>query len=405
MTDGRGGGQECAGCGMMAVTEEGEQVILADGLGLLRALLEIPSPSGQEEAAARHLVGWMSRRGFAACRDEAGNAVGILAGPGADGGAGHGRAGEAGPAAVRELMLLGHIDTVAGFPPVRLRDGRLHGRGAVDAKGPLAAFATAAAMVGPRPGWRITVVGAVEEEAATSRGARFIAARHRPALAIIGEPTGWQRVALGYKGRLLAQLTVRRPMAHRAGPDPSAPELAVAYWNAVGERLEQLNRGREGNWNQIQATLRAFASSDDGLLETAQMHMGFRLPLHISPEQLQATLRGLANGHRLTFHGAEVAFRAQKNTALVRAFLSAVRARGGTPGFVVKTGTSDMNVVGPVWGCPIVAYGPGDSALDHTPDEWIALAEWQRGVAVLADVLRTVTSIQDAGRVSQEVSG
>lgn len=392
MTDGRQVGR-----GMTPSADAGEQETLRDGIGLLHALLEIPSPSGQEEAAVRHLICWMNRRGLTAFRDEAGNAVGILAGPCADGGDGHGQGEGAGAAPPREIVLLGHIDTVAGFPPVRMRDGRLYGRGAVDAKGPLAAFATAVAMVGPRPGWRIIVVGAVEEEAATSRGARFIAARHRPALAIIGEPTGWQRIALGYKGRLLARLTIRRPMAHRAGPEPSAAELAVAYWNAVGARLQQLNQGYGGNWDRIQATLRAFASSDDGLLETAQMDMGFRLPLHTSPEQLQATLRELADSHALAFHGAEGAFRAEKNTALVRAFLSAVRAHGGTPGFVVKTGTSDMNVVGPIWHCPIVAYGPGDSALDHTPDEWIALAEWERGVAVLADVLRAVTSIPDAG--------
>ena len=47
-----------------------------------------------------------------------------------------------------------------------------------------------------------------------------------------------------------------------------------------------------------------------------------------------------------------------------------------------------MNIVGPAWGCPIVAYGPGDSRLDHTPQEHISLAEFQRGIQVLARVLR-----------------
>ncbi len=46
-----------------------------------------------------------------------------------------------------------------------------------------------------------------------------------------------------------------------------------------------------------------------------------------------------------------------------------------------------MNVVGPVWNCPILAYGPGDSSLDHTPDEHLDLAEFRQAIAVLARVL------------------
>lgn len=80
-------------------------------------------------------------------------------------------------------------------------------------------------------------------------------------------------------------------------------------------------------------------------------------------------------------------YRAEKNSPLVRAFLAAVRARGGTPGFVLKTGTSDMNIVGPAWGCPILAYGPGDSRLDHTPGEHIAVSEYLKAVDVLSGVL------------------
>ena len=51
-----------------------------------------------------------------------------------------------------------------------------------------------------------------------------------------------------------------------------------------------------------------------------------------------------------------------------------------------------MNVVGPAWHCPIVAYGPGDSSLDHTPGEYVVIEEWRRGVAVLADTLRQITA-------------
>lgn len=63
--------------------------------------------------------------------------------------------------------------------------------------------------------------------------------------------------------------------------------------------------------------------------------------------------------------------------------LAAIRSAGAQPGFVLKGGTSDMNVVGARWTCPIIAYGPGDSALDHTPHERIALDEYAQAVAVL----------------------
>jgi LysW-gamma-L-lysine carboxypeptidase len=65
---------------------------------------------------------------------------------------------------------------------------------------------------------------------------------------------------------------------------------------------------------------------------------------------------------------------------------------GGKPGFVVKTGTADLNIVAPVWNCPAVAYGPGDSSLDHTPDEHIVLEEYQKAVNVLAEVLRRLSA-------------
>ena len=177
---------------------------------LLRDLVAIPSPSGEEGEAAAYLARWMAAHGLEATVDEAGNALGLFdGGPAADGG----------PA--RELLLLGHIDTVPGRLAVEIRDGKLYGRGSVDAKGPLAAFAAAAALVKPLPGWRVVVAGAVEEEAATSKGARHLAGRRRPDMVVIGEPSGWQRLTLGYKGRLLVEARVRRACRIAAGNWPA----------------------------------------------------------------------------------------------------------------------------------------------------------------------------------------
>lgn len=81
------------------------------------------------------------------------------------------------------------------------------------------------------------MVGAVEEEAATSKGARFIRDRFASVQAcVIGEPSSWQRVTLGYKGRILVELEASQPMAHTAGPGRRAGNggrRSVAF----GERL------------------------------------------------------------------------------------------------------------------------------------------------------------------------
>jgi LysW-gamma-L-lysine carboxypeptidase len=96
----------------------------------------------------------------------------------------------------------------------------------------------------------------------------------------------------------------------------------------------------------------------------------------------------LAAGQEVRLTGAEPAYRGDKNNALVRALLAAIREVGGEPGFKLKTGTADMNILGPAWGCPTVAYGPGDSTLDHTPDEHIVLADYHRAIVVLDLALR-----------------
>ena len=87
---------------------------------LLTAMLSVPSPSGHEDAMASLLVSRLLRAGFDADIDSAGNVVATWGdGP-------------------ETVALVGHIDTVPGQIDVRREGDLLHGRGAVDAKGPLA---------------------------------------------------------------------------------------------------------------------------------------------------------------------------------------------------------------------------------------------------------------------------
>jgi len=345
---------------------------MMDSLELLRRMVAIPSVSGQEEELAGFLVREMAARGFRAWIDEAGNAIGEL--------------GE-GP---EEILLLGHLDTVPGTIPVQIANGALYGRGSVDAKGPLAAFIVAATRVGARPGKRIVVAGAVEEEATTSKGARHLLRERRPDMVIVGEPSGWERITLGYKGRLLVDYRLERAMSHTAGPEAGVCEIAVDFWLAVRDYAHRYNQGRERRFETLDPSLRSLSSASDGLREQVEATIGFRIPLGLEPSAVQQAIEPLAGEAELHFRGAEMPFRAPKGTRLVAALLSGIRAMGGQPAFSFKTGTSDMNVVGPAWSCPIAAYGPGDSALDHTPEEHLDLAEYERAIRVLEEALRAL---------------
>jgi [amino group carrier protein]-lysine/ornithine hydrolase len=343
-----------------------------DPNALLTRMVEIPSLSGDEAALAAFLVEAMRTLGFRAEIDAAGNAVGML-GDGAE-----------------DIVLLGHMDTVPGVIPIRLEDGKLYGRGSVDAKGSLAAFIAAAAEVGPRAGKRIVVVGATEEEAASSKGARHVARTFAPTCCVVGEPSGTRAITLGYKGRLVLAYEASAGTTHSASPGVNVLEEGVEFWNRLRQWAETLNVGK-AMFDRVDPALRAIESRNDGLTESLTLRASIRIPPGLTSAGVQREVEALAPGSAsLRFWGADPPYRAEKNTALVRAFLKAVRAEGLEPVFKVKSGTSDMNVVGPAWNCPIVAFGPGDSSLDHTPDEHLDLAEYRQAIRVLARVLRSV---------------
>lgn len=350
-------------------------------------MLEVYSPSGQEQAVAEYIVDFMRHAGFRqAYVDEAGNAVGEIG-------------AEAGQA-TKTLVLLGHIDTVDGFIPVRVEnDGdTIYGRGSVDAKGPMAAFVLAAAELAKQgeilADKRIVIVGAVEEEAASSKGARYAQQQYQPDFCVIGEPSSWSHITLGYKGRLLIDYSLTRDSKHTAADGPSVCEEAVDFWNAVKVYALSFNKTVNGEnkktFETLQPSLRNFNSEANGFQEMVRLRVGLRLPLDFPLDEFKVKLTEWQGDASLDLHGQERAVRSDKNNALVRAFLSGIRAEGGQPGFKVKTGTSDMNVLGPAWGCPIVAYGPGDSSLDHTPNEHTSLQELERSVRVLTRVLAEI---------------
>jgi LysW-gamma-L-lysine carboxypeptidase len=250
--------------------------------------------------------------------DAAGNAVGIV-----------GR----GP---KQVVLLGHIDTVPGEIPVHVDNDILYGRGSVDAKGPLACFVDAVARVGAKDGWQFVVIGAVEEER-DSEGARFVVNQYKPDFAIIGEPNQWDRVALGYKGSAWANLIIKRDQAHTASGEQTASEAAVEAWLKIKAYADSFNIDKRKVFDKLLLTLHGMESYSNDFEQLTKLKVGVRLPVEVSPEDwyetLEEALRDFADHPSRGAEGAE-AFRAlieptgfavpawecEKNTKLVRGF-------------------------------------------------------------------------------------
>ena len=354
------------------------EVLTGDGDGdrsdvaLLRDLVEIASVSGDEERAIDRLLEHGDRLGFTTARDEAGNGV-LRAGP---------------ENADQSIYLLGHIDTVPGWIPVREEDGILHGRGSVDAKGPLATFVAASSRVAQTlHRTQLTVIAAVREESDGGGGRHVAQALPAPTYAIIGEPSHWNGLTIGYKGSMSIEYERTQAMSHTAGEEPMVAEYAVDFWNRLRAYTDEYNREITGLFDRIDPALRNVQTCHDGLYATVSMRINLRLPPTIEAEAFGRLLATWAGDARLEIFNIDSAYRASRSNALVRSFSRAIRARDAKPHIKLKTGTSDMNAVGPAWKCPILAYGPGDSRLDHTPVERIDLSEYARAIDVLAEVL------------------
>lgn len=344
-------------------------------ISLIHDAVAIFSPSRQEQAVAEYFVEQAAKAGWNSFRDEAGNFV-------AERGSG------------RPLIcFLGHIDTVPGEIPVRIDDGILHGRGAVDAKGPIAAFFCGASSLPDTLPGTLRIIGAVEEETSTSKGARFaVNTYEKPDYLIIGEPSGGDTLTLGYKGRVHLSYHVKQETSHGASQHPSAGTLACHLFHLMDTVPEIATITATSPFYAVHKNVTALAARSDSLHETAEMQVDIRIPPDIDVEQLSRELTTLDVPGDITIDECLEAVRCPKSGPLVASFRKAIKAHGGAPRLSLKTGTSDMNIAVPAWKCPCLAYGPGDSNLDHTPREHLVLAEYEQSICVIQDALAVLTT-------------
>ena len=330
---------------------------------LLVKLVRIPSVTDNERPCARQLASFFERHDREVWLDDIGN----VRAPADD-----------------SVLLTSHIDTVPGDIPVRVEredDEVLWGRGSVDAKGSLASMAAAAVETGA------SFVGVVGEEV-DSRGSRHVVETREdsPEAVINGEPSGWNGITLGYRGILGGTYLVTSESGHSSRPGNNAVQDAMDWWNRVEAEFDHDEFVPVFERVTCKPIDIRGGLSDDGLSVEARMDVQLRVPPKYTADEVRERADGCLEAGTVNWHDMVEPVMESPRTPLARAFRAAIRQQGGEPRLLRKTGTSDMNVFAQHWDGPIVSYGPGDSDLDHAPDEHLPLEHYDRAVEVLVDV-------------------
>jgi len=352
-------------------------------VNLLTRMLEIYSPSGKEEEISNFLAKEMENLGFRVHRDEVGNVIGEIS--------------QGKPI----ILLCGHMDTVEGNIPVRVENNKLYGRGAVDAKAPLAAMIIAASTLVKEsfPG-KILVIGVVDEEGSGRGIKHLIKEGICPDYAIFGEPSGIGKLVFGYKGSMNIRITCETPSGHSAAPwlFDNAIEKAMEIWRQI-QKLHLPEEKLKSRFYSITSCLTKIngGNSSSMVPSKCDIYVQLRIPPNFTPEQIFSEVKRKIKRYQATdpkvsvkvkMEDATDAFEADRRSVLVRALDWAIRKTTlNYASFSRKTGTGDMNVLGNALKIPVVTYGPGDSRLDHTPNEHIDLQEYLASIQVYRKAL------------------
>ncbi len=316
------------------------------------------------------------------------------------------------------ILLCGHMDTVAGHLPLRIEEGKIFARGAVDAKGPLAALIMGALAAAEDPNFKGKVlVASVVEEEATSRGVRHLITQGIEAnYAVFGEPSGIENVTIGYKGQIQLRLIVKTETGHSSTPWVYDNALEKAY-----ELWEQIKNA--SSYPSLDPSVSPYKAVTACLVKMvggramsvvpfeAEMNLDIRVPIQFSTAQVYEQITKIITKYlvanpkisiKATVQDTVEPFEVTKASPLVHVLSSSVRKVLGKPATLLhKTGTGDMNILGKAMNLPIVTYGPGDSHLDHRLDEHITVNEYLKAIQIYKETLLKLSELYNSKSASK----
>lgn len=310
---------------------------------------------------------------------------------------------------VYTLLLEAHLDTVGVegmvIPPFdpRVENGRVHGRGSCDTKGPMAAALCALTPTRlealAAAGVRVLFVGAFGEEKGNVGAERLVEKGLGADAAIILEPTECALV-YAHKGVLWFELTLSGEPAHSS--DPAKGLNAI---NAMSDLLSWLQAG-------IARDMEACPPSDLGgpTLNVGRIEGGVAInivpqrclievdrrmvpgedpdallrPLAAQLEQMQAESR--IRAYTLRIIKAGLPFITRPDAPLVQDLSSALVAAGRPVQLATAAWFSDAGPFAQT--CKeVVVFGPGSIHQAHTKDEYIEIEELLAGCETLGHYL------------------
>src|SRR2546430_17313021 len=134
----------------------------------------------------------------------------------------------------------------------------------------------------------ILIIGAVGEER-DSRGTRHLS-QHLARLdfLIVGEPSGWDAVTIGYKGNLSLVVRVQGERAHLASPEPTTVEKGLGFLEEL-RRFCETKRGGT-SFDSVAMKVHSIRSTNEGGREAVGLGLDFRLSPRVAASDILGVL-------------------------------------------------------------------------------------------------------------------
>ncbi|HAH55762.1 MAG TPA: acetylornithine deacetylase [Flavobacterium sp.] len=346
------------------------ETLTQEAIALLKALIETPSFSSEEDKTAILIENWFTQNNIPFEREN--NNVWAF--------------NKYFDKAKPTLLLNSHHDTVKpnqGFTKnpfeAMAQDGKLFGLGSNDAGGALVSLIATFTYfyANEKLPFNIVMVASAEEESSGKNGLNSVL-KHLPQLdcAIVGEPTLMQ-LAIAEKGLLVLDIVVKGTASHAAHNNPDNPiynAMSVIDWfktyqfekisevlGPVKMTVTQVNAGKQHNVVPAECHLVVDIRVNDcysniEILETVKANVN----AEVTPRSMHLNASSIPITH-----------------GLVQAGIALGRTTYGSPTL------SDQSVLY----CKSLKLGPGESLRSHSADEFIYLHEIEEGIQLYIKIL------------------